>query len=795
MFRTVAVRTMLQVLILASLLSSLSFGNTAPSVHASDEYDSLRIKWRTLLTGGSYNTSDPDISVQITSITNTAQSYWSTLDKSNNRTSLWNDLTDWSKSATMTATYNRLKSLAIAYSTSGSSLYGNASLGSDILSALDWMYSNRYNPNKSQTDNWWDWQIGTPQALSDLVILMYDQLTATQIASYISTIDKFIPDPTKRLNSTVIETGANRTDKAQVVVLRGIVGKTATKIAQGRDALSQVFQYVTTGDGFYSDGSFIQHSNIAYTGSYGRVLMAGLSKLLYELAGSTWQVTDINLANVYDWVTRSFQPLIYKGAAMDMVRGRAISREAQQDHAMGRDIIVSLYRLTLTAPAAEQSLIQRLVKGWIQQDTTFSSYYSGLPVSDIVSLKQLINNASIPANVTGNINKVYNEMARAVHQRSDFAFGVSMFSSRIGRYESSQDENFHGWHTGEGMTYLYNNDLNQYSQGYWATVDPYRLPGITVDPFLLTNGQGNATTSTYNFVGGVSNGTNGVAGMRFTGMGTDLTGRKSWFMFGNKIIALGSSITSTSGRSIETIVDNRKLNASGSNALTVNGVLKSSSSGWSETLNGVHWAHLAGDIPGSDIGYYFPQITNLKALRETRTGSWRDINNGGSSDVITNHFFSLAFNHGNNPVNAAYAYVLLPNRSAAQTAAYADNPDITVLENSDTAQAVSDSTDNLVGVNFWTNNAKTIMKAGSNYVTSDKQASVLISKTAYQLELVVSDPTQTNTGSINLELNESVTSVLSADAGITVTQTQPSIKLNVNVNGANGKVLRVVFHK
>ncbi|MDY8119827.1 polysaccharide lyase beta-sandwich domain-containing protein [Paenibacillus polymyxa] len=115
----------------------------------------------------------------------------------------------------------------------------------------------------------------------------------------------------------------------------------------------------------------------------------------------------------------------------------------------------------------------------------------------------------------------------------------------------------------------------------------------------------------------------------------------------------------------------------------------------------------------------------------------------------------------------------MPNRGAAQTAEYADNPDITILENSDTAQAVSDSTENVVGVNFWTNSAKSIMKAGSNYVTSDKQASVLISKTADQLELVVSDPTQTNTGNINLELNESVTSVLSADAG-----NRPSHPLN-----------------
>ena len=62
----------------------------------------------------------------------------------------------------------------------------------------------------------------------------------------------------------------------------------------------------------------------------------------------------------------------------------------------------------------------------------------------------------------------------------DFSFGLSMSSSRIKRYETMNNENLQGWHTGDGMLYLYNDDLNQFNQDFWATVDPYRLPGITM---------------------------------------------------------------------------------------------------------------------------------------------------------------------------------------------------------------------------------------------------------------------------------------------------------------------------
>ncbi|MFC4099872.1 polysaccharide lyase family 8 super-sandwich domain-containing protein [Paenibacillus xanthanilyticus] len=776
-----------------------TIGSFVPSAHAADEYDGLRAKWKTLLVGGANaNASDPDIAASIQSTTTKANGFWTSLDTSAGRTALWSDLADWSASSTITGSYNRLKTMAIAYATSGSSLQQNATLKSDIIAALDWLYANKYNTTKSETGNWWDWEIGTPLILNDIMTLLYDDLSAAQRTNYLNAIQKFCPDPTKRtISPTITETGANRLDKALIVAVAGVVGKDSAKLTAGRNAISQTLLYVTDGDGFYTDGSFVQHADVAYTGSYGSVLISDMAKLLYLLQGSTWQVTDANLGNVYKWVTDSFQPVMYKGAIMDMVRGRAISREESEDHEAGRSIIISLVRLAEGAPADKALLIRQIAKGWIAQDTTFANYYAEMGVSDIVRVKALMSDSAVAAGADLVKTHVFAGMDRAVQLRPTFALGLSLFSSRISAFEYINGENGKGWYTGAGMTSLYNGDLSQFSGNYWATVDMYRLPGTTTDGAVsATPVNSKHYTGNRNWVGGSELGSHASVGMDFSMTpvtGTTLAGKKSWFLFGDRIVALGSGITSTDNKKVETIIENRKLNAAGTNALTVNGSAKSTASGWNEAMTNVSWAHLAGSAAGSDIGYYFPSPSAVSGLRETRTGSWSQVNTGQSTAQVTNRFLSLAFNHGNNPSGATYAYAILPGKSASDMAAYAANPDIAVLENSTAAHAVRDSASGTVGANFWNDAVKTVNVNGSAYLTSNKKSSVTVTESGGELAIAAADPTQANTGTIRIEINRTATSALSLDAGVTVVSLAPTIQLDVNVAGSLGRSFAAKF--
>src|SRR5207248_41740 len=139
----------------------------------------------------------------------------------------------------------------------------------------------------------------------------------------------------------------------------------------------------------------------------------------------------------------------------------------------------------------------------------------------------------------------FTHMDRAVHLRPGWCFGLAMFSSRIANYESINGENLQGWYTSEGMTYLYNADLAHYADDFWSTVNPYRLPGTTVDTQIRAPASDQGRQSSNPWVGGASiQNLYGVSGMQLSATSSSLTARKSWFMFDNEIVCLGTGITS-----------------------------------------------------------------------------------------------------------------------------------------------------------------------------------------------------------------------------------------------------------
>lgn len=783
-----------------------------PALRA-DNYDDMRAHWVALQTGSSNNMSDPDIAASVHRAASSANAYWSSMNTAPGATYLWSDLADFTSSATIVSNFARLEAMAVAYAQPGNSLQGNAALAQAVAHGLDWMYTNYYNEKATEFDNWWSWEIGAAQASMTTALLIYNQLTAAEIANYTAAIDHFNPNPSyiHPIGIPQPATGANLTDVCLAVILRGILGRNSTYITTAESALAPVYLNVTSGDGFYADGSFIQHFHMAYTGAYGAELLSDIANLFLLLNNSAWPITDPNANNVWAWVSQAYAPLMFRGAMMDMVSGRAVTRCGAWDHSTGRAIAASLLRLSYGATSAEAAYIRGLVKEWVTEDTSwsgyayacyaagagtpYSNYYSSLGAYDIANLESLMSNSSVVAAspLTGNF--YFAGMQRVAHFGSGFAFGLSLFSNKISAFECTRGENLQGWYTGLGMTYLYNADLEQYDNSYWATVNLTRLPGTTTDgstkaPKLCTSSE--VYLNTYNWVGGsVVNGLYGSTGMQFTlspVTGSTVNGKKSWFWFGNKMVALGAGINSTSSGAVETIVDNRVIDTAGDNALVVNGTTQPATLGRSSTLPNVTWAYMDGNVTNSGIGYYFPQAASLYALRESRTGEWSTINTGGPTTPRTNNFLSLAFEHGTQPTSAGYAYVVLPNQTASSMAAYAVSPDITILENSTSAQAVYDASANAYGANFWSGAPHTIHdQNGSNLLASAQQASVTMAQSGGELDIAVSDPTQANTGAINLSVSRSAVSVISADPQITITQLSPQIQLAVNVNGAAGK--------
>ena len=759
-----------------------------PSVHA-DEFDDLRLKWRDSLIGTGYDIADTNVISRLNSIASTANTHWASLDKSPTRSFLWGDLASTTDSSHITDSYSRLRDMALAYATPGCSLAGNATLLADTIGGLDWMFANRYGAATKQYFNWWDWEIGTPLRLTDTCVLLHDQLSPAQLTNYMNAVNFQVPVPDM--------TQANQVWKARVVALRGCLVKDGAKIALARDAFSAVFPYATSGDGFYPDGSFIQHDIHPYTAGYGSSLIQNMAPTLAWLSGSSWAVTDPAQSNLFRWVFDSYEPIIYNGNVFDLVRGREAGRAAATPN--GNTMMDSILRIAEFAPPAEAARMKSMIKEWALADYT-RNFVSGRPLTTLPLAKQLMENPSVARRGELIAHYTFAEMDRVVHLAAGHGLGLSMSSTRIANFESINGENLRGWFTGDGQTILYNGDLNAFADAYWATVDHHRLPGVTADvtheklphqtSSLGPRGQGQSTLSPHAWVGGATLDRYGAAGMQFKGVGVTLTGKKSWFMFDDEIVCLGAGITSTDSRPIETTIEQRKINGAGSNAFTVDGTARPSALGWTEVLDGVSWAHLAGHVAGSDIGYHFPTAPAVRAVREARTGAWSDIDAGGSTTPLTRNYLRLTFEHGDNPTNTTYQYILLPGRTAARTGHYAASPHVTILNNNANVQAVRENTLGITAINFWTDNVHTY-----GGVTSNKKASVLVRDDGAFIDVSVSDPTQLNTGSIALQIALDGGTLVGADPGVTVTQTSPTIALSVATANAAGKTFKARFYK
>lgn len=764
-------------------------------------YTQIREKWENRLTLNNIENKQDQVYIDdMEALSQSAQKLWNSMEKyekslgKDNRQELWAQYDTTKVSAQLTYTFQNLRTMAKAYASEGSSLYHNQQLKEDILDALEWTYDNRYHENFGKIyDNWYHWCIAIPQTLGDILTLMYDDLRPEQLEKELKTMDRFNPTPKIAVgiyDNVIDMTGANLLDKAVVSTLTGMLGNSSKHMYEARDAVSEVLPYVTDGDGFYKDGSFVQHESIPYAGGYGGVLMKGLSEILFMTEGTAFEVVDPQIENVYDWIINAFEPLYYKGAIMDMVSGRGIARAGQSDHTRGKGLLSRMLALSETAPMDKQLAIKSYIKENIVNDSVCKDYFKGMNINDIIAIKELLADDTIQARGDLELHKVYGAMDRVVHHRPGFTLGISMYSDRISHFEYGNGENKKGWHTASGMTYLYNDDVTQFGDDFWPTVDMMRLPGITTDHTDGSIKDWYKYYSKESWVGGSSlHDLYGATGMAFTMERSSLEGKKSWFSFDDEIVALGAGINAKDNREVETIVENRKIKESGDNLILVDGQKSVANLGDSQTIENPKWAFLEGNTGKDHIGYYFPEGGQVKVLRASRTSSWNTINNNASNDEITKNYASLAVEHGSNPVDAGYSYVLLPNKTADEVAAYSKLADITIMANTKDVQAVRENKLGVVGINFWN-------PSEVEYITAKNPCSVMIDEGTGTLSLGISDPTH-QADEVKIVLDKADYQVVSKDDTVTVKNLGSQIEITVKTGKSVGRThkLELVSNK
>ncbi|MCX5292768.1 polysaccharide lyase 8 family protein [Streptomyces sp. NBC_00183] len=746
------------VLLAAALLSA-----AAPPARAADPdpdpYEALRRRWLDIALGTDYDpTTEPYASrlAETGALAGTAQATMAPTP-----TSLWPGY-PYDPPAGITQSYSRLWTMTQAHVQQGTGSTGDPALLADVLRGLDHLSATIYNPSTTRYGNWWEWQIGSPRLLMDIVAALHGHLTEAQTRAACAAVDHFIPD-SMLTDYSGTSTGANRVDLCRSVVLRGILGRADDRIALARDALSPVFPYVTKGDGLYADGSFVQHTQVAYSGTYGQVMLDGLGRLFTLLAGSAWEVTDPNRQIVLDSVEHAYAPLIHDGLVMDGVNGRAISRGylrsddlhvMRSDHFHGQGIIAAVALLAGGASAAERERWYAAVKGWIERDTVTPVLTAPqFGVADLARLHAIAGSPE-PAAPEPAGHRLFPAMDRAVHRGSGFTAHIAMCSDRITYYECGNGENPRGWHTGAGMVSWWAGERSdQYTDWFWPTVDWYRLPGTTVSTLRLPDnagGEWGAPKPDVRWVGGTTDGEYAAVGQHLKGLGSTLRARKSWFCLSDAVICLGAGITCTDGVPVETVVDNRNLGEDGTQ----------------EFVRGRGWAHLEGHG-----GWLLPD-GDPHTLREDRTGAWSDINTSSTTERATRRWQTLWLDHGTDPTDAAYVYVLMPGASRrAVVSRAADRHWLSLLANDSACQAVRVPSRGLTAANFW-------QPGTAGPLTASAPASVLLRRHGRTATLCVSEPPRTGEP-IEITWDRPVRGVSRADDTVEVLSTGRRLTVRV----------------
>lgn len=780
------------------------------------QYAEMRSRWTERLTGnGSSITDDEDFQTSMETMAQDAEDAMENMADipadGSHVDALWSDLdleikyvatSDASYTEDLNTAYTRLQAMATAYAAENCRLYHNEDLKERILYALEWLYDNGYNENynveKQLYGNWWHWEIGIPQALGSTVILMYEDLTQEQIDKFYATLYRFNQDPTVVYKvqgwGTMEMTSANLMDTSLVAALRSAIGNTQDGIGAAVNALGTVTGFVTEGDGFYEDGSCIQHSNLAYTGGYGLTLLKGIERILLLSNDTAWQASADDLESVYTWIWEGYRPLFADGAMMDMVSGRSIARPSHTELETGRGILEAIVLLADGAPEdRKEQLLSFAKKQVLAGAENLDTFYSGMEASSMIAAKQLAADDSVEADDGTPYTKIFGSMDKATIHREGYTLGISMFSSRTGNFEYMNKENTKGWHISDGALFLYNGDAGQFSNNYWNTIDPHRLPGITTDHTEGTNYEsGLAYTSDKDYAGGSSvEDLYATIAMDFHGQNTDLTAKKAWFAFDDEVVALGTDISGIT-KDTETIIENKQIRDDGSNALVVDGEETQAELGESSAA-GVEYAWIEGNSGTDSIGYYFPEGEDLEIKREARTGSFQDINGAvadgaaGSEDV-TRDYLSLAVSHGDGTEEGAedYAYVLLPGRTEEETAEYASGSEIEIISNTAEVQAAADRSSGASGYQFWT-------AASAGNVSADQASSVTMKEEDGTLKLGISDPSQTQdsvtihvSGYKNLQY-------VDGDQEAVVNATEDGVDITVDTSAGAGKTYELTL--
>ncbi|MGF6929563.1 chondroitin AC lyase [Chitinophaga sp. W2I13] len=587
---------------------------------------------------------------------------------------------------------NRVKTFALAYTKSASSYYKSTTLFTAIVNSLTY-----WNTTDPQSWNWYHNHISNPQRIGEILILLD---TAQQS---LGSLRNALLTQMSRGNPSG-QAGANKLDEAIHFIYRSCLTANDSLMQYSVD---QAFYslVLTANEGIQHDLSYHQHGPQLYFFGYGSVFVSGETNVAYYLRGTPYALSGSRLSVFSNFVRNGFLKAMRTRYIDYGTNGRSISRENQ----LAIGVTNHLEKLKVL-------------------DTAHATEYN----ENIARL----NGSQSPGYLLPSLHTHFWRSDYTVHHRTGYLFGVHMTSTRTAKQENGNGENLKGYYLSDGSTHIAasgNEYYNIPAVWDWSRIPGTTVPYITTIPLRTAWGVNFGTTA---FAGGVSDSLYGVSALQFSDYNTQA--RKAWFFFDNEVICLGAGISSTATQPINTTVNQCLLN--GAVSANVNGSVSTIANGTYSYNNTLKW------ITHNGISYYFPSGGQLQLSMQSQSGTWRSINNGGSTTVQNLNVFQLWFNHGTAPANGTYAYYVLPGQNMSTY----DTTAVRVEQNTANMQVVYHR-----GLNIW---QMVFYQAGTFHkdsltVTVDRPCALMLRNAGTpDVTLSVADPAQ-SASPVNIQLN------------------------------------------
>lgn len=517
----------------------------------------------------------------------------------------------------------RILEMVKAFMSPGVEYYKSPALEKTIHSAMDYWFKAGL-----ECSNWYYNEIGVPRTLGTAFILFDEYLTADERINAVRVME----------NSKFGMTGQNKVWLAGNVMMRAVLQNDFNLVKQARDII--VSEIIKGGlEGIKDDWSFHQHGPQQQFGNYGLAYIYTMSLFSGIFADTSLAFDSRQLQILSNFISDGYQWIIWNGK-MDI-------------SAMGRQLFdFAPVHKALSSAFAANSLGGE-------------------------SASQFMDNCFTPENnFTG--HKHFWQSDYTITRRHNWMASLKMASQRVIGVEALNGDNMRGYYMADGAMYIYK-DGTEYLD-IFPLWDWRRLPGITAymdDSPLPMPDKKDKYSNRSNFVGGLSDGVNGISAMQLRRDG--LKADKFWLFADSAIVCLGAGITSDSTLQISTSVEQswhkgKVLVFQGDKKLEFNDRTSVQSSNLRILHNG--------------IAYIFPKDGAECTVEVARkSGNWHNIMQTYSDKKSSGSVFSIYMTHGTAPDNASYQYIIMPEATAAMLKSF--NPDsYKVLRNDKEVQAV-----------------------------------------------------------------------------------------------------------